>query len=139
MASIDLNVKSEPKTIRRIEVLTGPERRRKWSVDDKERILAESYSGTDSVSRVARRHGLQPQQLFNWRREVRRLAPPPAFAAVALAPAAKAEPRGSGVGKTKLASEIVVEISADGVAVRVHRGADSSMVAAIVRALKATS
>ena len=146
MASAELNAKSEPRTIQRIEVLTGPERRRQWSTEDKERIVAESYSGADSVSRIARRYGLLPQQLFTWRREVSRSAPPPAFAAVALAPVAKArqaalptKPRGSGSAKRKMASQVAVEITAGGITVRVRRGADSSMVAAIVRALKAAS
>ena len=86
MDSAELNAKSEPKTIRRIEVLSGPERRRQWSADDKERIVSESYSGVDKVSRIARRHGLSPQQLFTWRREARQASLSPAFAAVALAP-----------------------------------------------------
>lgn len=148
MAGAELNAKSEPKTIQRIEVLTGPEPRRQWSTEDKDRIVAESYSGADSVSRIARRYGLLPQQLFTWRREVSRSATPPAFAAVALAPMAPAEarqpallakPRGSGRAKRKMASEVAVEITAGGITVRVRRGADSSMVSAIVRALKAAS
>jgi transposase len=148
MASAELSAKSEPKTIQRIEVLTGPERRRQWSTEDKERIVAESYSGADSVSRIARRHGLLPQQLFTWRREVSRSATAPAFAAVALAPVAQAKARqpalptkrrGSESGKRKTASEVAVEITAGGITVRVRRGADSSMVGAIVRALKAAS
>lgn len=148
MAGAELNAKSDARTIQRIEVLTGPERRRQWSTEDKERIVAESYSGADSVSRIARRYGLLPQQLFTWRRETRRSATPPAFAAVALAPAAQPEARqpalpararGSGSAKRKMASEVAVEITAGGITVRVRRGADSSMVAAIVRALKAAS
>jgi transposase len=150
MAGAELNAKSEPKTIQRIEVLTGPERRRQWSTEDKERIVAESYSGADSVSRIARRHGLLPQQLFTWRREAGRSATPPAFAAVAIAPVtqtearqpaviARAKHRGSGSAKRKMASEVAVEITAGGITVRVRRGADSSMVGAIVRALQAAS
>ncbi|HEX9326341.1 MAG TPA: transposase [Reyranella sp.] len=148
MAGAELNAKSEPRTIQRIEVLTGPERRRQWSTEDKDRIVAESYSGADSVSRIARRYGLLPQQLFTWRREARLSATPPAFAAVALAPMAQAEARqpavpakhrGSASAKRQMASEVAVEIAAGGITVRVRRGADSSMVAAIVRALKAAS
>ena len=150
MAGAELNAKSEPRTIQRLEVLTGPERRRQWSTEDKDRIVAESYSGADSVSRIARRYGLLPQQLFTWRRETRRSATPPAFAAVALAPVPQAEarqpalpamakPRGSGSAKRKMASEVAVEIASGGITVRVRRGADSLMVAAIVRALKAAS
>lgn len=153
MASAELNAKSEPKAIQRIEVLTGPERRRQWSTEDKERIVAESYSGHDSVSRIARRHGLLPQQLFSWRREARRTAVTPAFAAVALAPGevdppdtkpavfpVKASRARSGRLKKKIKPAVtVMEIEAGGIKVRVLRGADSTTVAAIVRALKATS
>jgi transposase len=148
MAGAELNAKSEPKTIQRIEVLTGPERRRQWSTEDKERIVAESYSGADSVSRIARRYGLLPQQLFTWRREARQSATAPAFAAVALAPVTQTEARqpalpakhrGSGSARRKIASDVAVEITAGGITVRVRRDADGSMVAAIVRALKAAT
>lgn len=151
MVSAELNAKSEPKTIQRIEVLTGPERRRRWPAEDKERIVAESYGGTDSVSRIARRHGLLPQQLFTWRREARQSAVAPAFAPVALAsgevakvPAKRAAlPAKARVARSrgikKKAPEVTVEIAAGGITVRVLRGADSSMVTAIMRALKAAS
>jgi transposase-like protein len=38
----------------------------------KAEILAESYESGETVSIVARRHGLTPQQLFGWRRDARR-------------------------------------------------------------------
>jgi transposase len=57
--------------VRRIELITGTGRRRRWSSEDKSRIVAESLAGGASVSEVARRHGLSPQQLFAWRREAR--------------------------------------------------------------------
>jgi len=146
MASAELNAKPEAKAIQRIEVLTGRERRRQWSTEEKERIVAESYSGHDSVSRIARRHGLLPQQLFTWRREARRTAVAPAFAAVALAPreaqplaALPAKAARSGRPKTIGSAVTMMEIEAGGIKVRVLRGADSATVAAIVRALKATS
>jgi transposase len=58
--------------IRRIEVITGMGRRRRWSAETKARILAESFSGEVPASEVARRHGLRPQQLFGWRHQARR-------------------------------------------------------------------
>jgi transposase len=57
--------------VRRIELITGAGRRRRWSSEDKARIVAESLAVGVSVSEVARRHGLSPQQLFGWRREAR--------------------------------------------------------------------
>jgi transposase len=59
--------------VRRIELITGIGRRRRWSREDKARIVVESLAGGVSVSEVARRHGLSPQQLFGWRREARAL------------------------------------------------------------------
>ena len=57
--------------VRRIELITGTGRRRRWSTDDKARILVESFKPGANVSEVARRHGISPQQLFGWRREFR--------------------------------------------------------------------
>jgi transposase len=57
--------------VRRIELITGAGRRRRWSSEDKARIVVESLADGVSVSEVARRHGLSPQQLFGWRREAR--------------------------------------------------------------------
>src|SRR5665213_1514230 len=57
--------------VRRIEVFTGTGRRRTWSFEDKARIVAESGTSGESVCAVARRHGLSPQQLFGWRRQIR--------------------------------------------------------------------
>jgi transposase len=54
--------------VRRIELITGTGRRRRWSSDDKARIVAESLEPGANVSEVARRNGLSPQQLFAWRR-----------------------------------------------------------------------
>jgi transposase len=54
--------------VRRIEVITGTGRRRRWSSDDKARIVAESLEPGANVSEIARRNGLSPQQLFAWRR-----------------------------------------------------------------------
>jgi len=57
--------KVEP--LRRVEVITGVERRRNWSTDEKLSIVAESMVEGVVISDVARRHGLSPQQLFGWR------------------------------------------------------------------------
>src|SRR2546423_9243448 len=60
--------------VRRLEVFTGTGRRRKWSHEDNARIVAEIMASGDSVCAVARRHGLSPQQLFGWRRQLREAA-----------------------------------------------------------------
>ena len=50
------------------EVLKGPERRRRWSVVEKLEMVAESREPGATVSLVARRRGVSPNQLFTWRR-----------------------------------------------------------------------
>ena len=53
----------------RIEVI-GVERRRRWSVEEKIRLVEESSLPGMSVSYVARKHGVAPSQLFTWRRRM---------------------------------------------------------------------
>ena len=52
----------------RAEILTGPERRRRRTAAEKLRIVQETYAPNVTVSLVARRHGIAPNQLFAWRR-----------------------------------------------------------------------
>jgi transposase len=59
--------------VRRIELITGAARRRRWSSDEKARIVVEGLRQGANVSEVARRNGLSPQQLFAWRREAHAL------------------------------------------------------------------
>ncbi|WP_093632787.1 IS3 family transposase [Paraburkholderia aspalathi] len=51
-----------------MEVLTGPERRRRWSAEEKLTMVRESFEPGKSVSMVARQHGVNPNQLFHWRK-----------------------------------------------------------------------
>ena len=62
---------TKPVPSRRGDVLAGPERRRRWSTVEKLAIVKESLEEGAVVSHVAHRHGLSPQQLFGWRREIR--------------------------------------------------------------------
>src|SRR5260370_20245614 len=59
-------LKSAPKA--RGEVLAGPERRR-WSVEEKLRILGQSVAPGPSVSLVCRMHGISSGQLCTWRKQ----------------------------------------------------------------------
>ena len=54
----------------KIEVL-GTERRRRWSLQDKLRIVEETMQPGMTVTEVARRHGLAPSVVFTWRRLAR--------------------------------------------------------------------
>ena len=55
----------------RFEVLEGAERRRRWSFEDKARIVEASFEAGVSVCSVARRHGIAQGLLFTWRRQAR--------------------------------------------------------------------
>jgi len=52
----------------RVEVITSVQRRRRWSTEEKVRIVEETYLPGNSVSLVARRYGIAGNQLFTWRR-----------------------------------------------------------------------
>lgn len=146
MSGLDLTLDPERQP-RRFEVINGAGGRRQWSVDDKARIIAETLEPNAIVSEVARRYGLRPQQVFAWRREARKQAASaqqesPAFVpAVVTPPTLETAPkRPARPRKRKTARDAgVIELEIDGIAMRVGRGADTKTVAAVIRALKATS
>ena len=54
----------------RFEVITGPERRRRWSAAQKRAIVAESLAPGAVVTAIARRAEICPGQIYRWRREI---------------------------------------------------------------------
>lgn len=60
---------------RRIEVIPRGERRRRWSGEEKQAIVAESLEPHVSITAVARKHGIDWGLLYSWRHQfvVRRL------------------------------------------------------------------
>ena len=109
------------------EVLSGPERRRRWSVEEKVRILAQSVAPGASVMLVCRMHGISSGQLYTWRRQFRTgeltgfapvmVAPPVGEFPVASAPAdpapilADAERPADGVIEVALPSGVKLRIT----------------------------
>jgi transposase len=57
---------------RRIELITGDTRRRRWTAQEKAEILAESFRPGASVAEVARRHGVSRGLLWAWRHQARK-------------------------------------------------------------------
>ena len=57
-------------SFRRIEVITGVGRHRRWTEEEKAWIVAESLDPATTVSAVARRYGLHASQLFVWRQQL---------------------------------------------------------------------
>src|SRR5213083_1696608 len=54
----------------RVEIIASVQRRRRWTASEKVRIVEETFEPGMTVSLVARRHGVAPNQLFAWRRLV---------------------------------------------------------------------
>jgi transposase len=54
--------------IDRVEIITSVHRRRRWSAEEKARIVQETWAPGMSVLLVARQHGIAPNQLFTWPR-----------------------------------------------------------------------
>jgi len=57
-------------TKQHVEVITSVERRRRWSQEDKERLVAACLEPGASVSEVARAAGCHVSQLFRWRKQL---------------------------------------------------------------------
>ncbi len=135
--------KHMPEPVRRIEVFTGAGRRRNWSAEEKASIVAESYVEGETVSSVARRHGLTAQQLFTWRRQARQPAaesPTMFVPAVVEAVDPEAPPAVASVRRVRRRSKTSgIELEIGGVAVRVGSDANPRAIAAVIRALKGGS
>ena len=114
--------------------------------------MAESYEPGATVSDVARRHAMSPQQLFGWRRLLRRapetvspLSAPTFVPAVIEAAVAEPKPaRQSAKHRRRMRrasgrSSDGIEIEIDGVVVRVGSGASPKAIAAVIGALKGGS
>lgn len=126
---------------RRVEVLTGPGRRRTWSDDDKARIVAEAAQPGVVVSEIARRWQVTPQQVFDWRRQARRalaatMAPAePAF--VAIVPMAQLPASDPAAPACRPGARIEVRLA--GAELRVAPGTDAALLAMVLRAIRASA
>jgi transposase len=128
---------------RRVEVLTGPSRRRRWSADEKARIVAETLVPGARVSEVARRWQICSQQVFGWRRAMRQDVPsvprepttpaPPNFVPIV----SEAIPEATVQRAASVVPEIEVKLA--GAVVRVSPGmADAAQLTAVLRAIRAS-
>ena len=122
-----------------IEIINGRQGRRRWGVEEKLRIVAESHEPGATVGAVAARHDVYPSLLHTWRRQVRdghlavaqarhfvpvRLTdPPPASATV---PAVNAP----------LATDAIEIVLPDGSRVRVGSGVNLIALRRVMTALR---
>jgi transposase len=112
-----------PKVSRMEVVSTGA--RRRWTVEEKRRIVAESYGGRGEVSATARRHGLSGGQLFTWRRLAReeRLGDEAAaLVAVEIAAPAAAMPATTERGHDGRASFAAASMSSGSIVIELGQG-----------------
>ena len=74
-------------TMSRVEVITSVQRRRRWSREEKERLVAATFEAGVSVSEISRAVGVHSSQLFRWRKELCRQSQPgdPALVPVTIA------------------------------------------------------
>jgi transposase len=122
-------------TSRRTEVLSGPERRRRWTFEEKARVVAESLAPNAVASEVARHHGIHPNQLYGWRREVREAAAPAEFVTVTVA----TDPIGEESAISRPGEVIGIELRIGDAELRIGRDVDPRAIMAAIRALKASS
>ena len=106
----------------RVEVFTANALRRRWSAEDKARIVAESRVA--SVGEVTDRYGICKTHLFTWRREARRLVE----AELTFAPVLLEDDSVSGDG--------LIEVELGEARVRIGRKAEVGMALAVIGALR---
>lgn len=134
----------------RFEVFTGAGKRRDWPPEVKVSIVAESYAGRKGVSAVARRHGLDPWQMYASRRDLRKrfedeglALPSAAPEAAAFVPAVielGALPSPAPVRRARRrrrATAAALELEIDEVAVKIAHCADAGVISAVIEALRA--
>ena len=127
----------------RVEVLDGVERRRRWSREDKARVIEETLAPGAKVSEVARRHGISASLVFTWRRQSRASHVPaavaPRFAAVQIseAPTEAAVSTPSEQPRAAGGRNGVIEISlGGGRRVRVDASVDAAALARVLDVLE---
>lgn len=109
---------NDTRHISRLEIVdTG--RRRRWTGQEKLRIVEESFSGPRLASTTARRHGISNQLLFAWRKAFRegRLGETPGFVPAVIVPAQPEKGTGPACSRMEIVSangrRIVVDCSVD--------------------------
>lgn len=123
------NLPINEQSFRRIEVLTGTSRRRRWSTAEKAAIVAESFAPGAVTSDIALRHGVHRNQLYGWRRELRLAASADTALAVPAFVPVVAE-NSVGVGSA------AIEIEIAGAVLRIVPGVDLAFLGKLIRVLK---
>jgi transposase len=132
---VDISDDAKDSGYRRVEVLTGPGRRRKWSDDDKARIVAETLRPGTVVADVARRWQVSSQQVFTWRREMRRAAVAP----LGFVPIVAETPASAPDTTSPSPSPPSIEVEVAGAVLRVTAGTDADLLTTVLRAIRVSA
>jgi transposase len=129
-----------------VEVVTRGERRRMWSEEQKQLIVAEAMQPGALVTEVARRWGIGTGLIYTWRRQMRSgelgAMPVPAFAAVTVAPPAMAEPEPTAASAVRAEASDrgtgLIEVALPcGATVRIGRDVDEAALRRVLSAVRA--
>jgi transposase len=112
-----------------ISVLTGPERRRRWSDAQKLELLAQAFGPGGSPAETARQADICTSLLYRWRRASRAMAAPIGFSPAVLI-------EGPEVSAGRIAGPAVLVELPGGARVSVMTGAPAALVTAVLRALR---
>jgi transposase len=146
--TLEPTAESKSDSLRRVEIITGAGRRRRFTRDAKVRIVLESRAPGVVVSEVARRHGLTPQQLFGWRRELRAVvvgsdvsaAAAGAFTPVSVVDGSLVAAQDQAAMRARpVVGSRLIEITIGEVIIRLCDGVAPGVIAAVLRAVRATS
>jgi transposase len=139
MANAMLDARQEDGAYRRVELITGQRRRRRWTAEEK-RIVAESFEEGANISEVARRHGVVRGLLTVWRRQVSRTvgANAAGFVPVRIDPAGL--PMAAHGHPTEMAPSGPcrgrIEIEVCGARIRVEPGVDMATLSTVLSAVR---
>jgi transposase len=149
MANAMLDARQEGDAYRRIEVITGQSRRRRWTSEDKARIVAESLEAGANISEVARRNGVARGLLTAWRRQVAATAgsQAPSFVPVRIVEESgggiTGEPDRAAPARTRLLEKALpakpggmIEIEVSGARIRVEPGVELTTLSTVLSALR---
>jgi transposase len=146
-----LDARQEGDPYRRIEVITGQRRRRRWTAEEKVRIVAESFEADANISEVARRHSVARGLLTAWRRQFAAAArgKVPSFVPVRIdaeesSLGAVSELDGAPPAQPRLLEKAsppaklggVIEIEVSGARIRVEPGVELTTLSTVLSALR---
>ncbi len=132
----------------RVDIRTGVGRRRRWTAQEKGRIVAETLTQGAVVSQIAQRHEMSSQHLFNWIRAAkaghlvlpegpRRAADAVQFVpVVAVTPSAAPPSAAPEAACRSRTSNAAIEIEVDGMILRLRRGVDLCFLGDVLRTLR---